>query len=108
MDAASNILDKFIAYVINPAILLIFAAGFAYFMFGMVMFMWNLRGGEASQEGKRHMLWGIIGMFIMVSVYGIIKIVDETFGFGSLAPGGAGTNAGRLDEIAPPVNFGGR
>lgn len=106
MEAASALLDKLITYVVNPAILLVFAAGFAVFMYGLLEFMWNLNSGEASQEGKRHMVYGIIGMLIMISVYGILKLVDDTFGFGALTPGGgSATDVRRGEGIGPPTNF---
>jgi len=30
--------------------------------------------------GKQHMIWGIIGMAIMVSVFGIINLIMSTIG----------------------------
>ncbi len=106
MEAASDLLDKVVTYIVNPVILLVFAAGFAIFMYGLLEFMWNLNSGEASKEGKRHMMWGLVGMFIMVSVYGILRIIDDTFGFGALTPGGgASTDVRRADGFGPPPNF---
>ena len=65
--------------IINPLIALIFAAGLLVFMWGMVQFMAGLNGeGEGAQDGKRHMLWGIIGMFIMVAAFAFIKIISST------------------------------
>lgn len=110
MEAASALLDKLITYVVNPAILLVFAAGFMVFMYGLLEFMWNLNSGEASREGKQHLVYGLLGMLIMVSVYGILKIIDDTFGFGALSPGGgASTDVRRADGIGPPAGWvGGR
>ncbi len=106
MEAANALLGKFVSFVINPAILLIFAAGFAVFMYGLLEFMWNLNSGEASSKGKAHMLYGLIGMLIMISVYGILKIVDETFGFGALGPGGgSSTDVRRGEGIGPPPGW---
>ena len=107
MDAATHLLNSFVKVVINPAILMVFSAGFLAFMYGLVEFMWNLNSGEASNEGKKHMLWGIIGMFIMVSVFGILTIVDDTFGFGSLNGNGSGTDVNRINDIVPPCIFSG-
>ncbi len=73
-------MNKLVDLVINPLILLVFAGGFFFFMWGMVKFLWNSREGEVSDDGKQHMLWGVVGMFIMVSVYGIITIMTNSFG----------------------------
>lgn len=80
MAAASQIIDRLVYSVIDPLILLVFAAGFFFFLWGLVKFLWNSREGEIASEGKQHMLWGVIGMFIMVSVYGIITLITGTFG----------------------------
>ena len=56
----------------------LFAAGFFMFLFGLTKFMLNLSRGAKSDEGKKHMLWGTIGMTIMVSGYGIVALIDNT------------------------------
>ena len=80
MNQADALVAKFISFVVNPIILLLFSLGLLFFIYGLVQFMFNLaQGGENRSEGKSHMLWGIIGMFIMSSVFGIIRLLDSTF-----------------------------
>lgn len=105
MQAATTLVNKFLTYIINPAILLVFAAGFAFFMYGLLEFMWNLNSGEASGEGKRHMIYGVLGMLIMVSVYGIISVIDDTFGFGALNGNGSATDVNRANNLTAPNVF---
>lgn len=67
--------------IIDPLLALIFAAGFLVFAWGLVQYIWALNGsGKDIEAGKMHMLYGIIGMFIMVSAYAIIKIIANTIG----------------------------
>lgn len=80
MQSASQIMNKVVDLIIDPLILLVFAAGFFLFMWGLVKFLWNSREGEINDDGKQHMLWGVVGMLIMVSVYGILTILTSTFG----------------------------
>src|SRR3989338_5516113 len=80
MDSVSNIMYRFETYIINPAILVIFALGFLLFVYGLVEFLWKLNEGGDTEEGKQHMIWGIVGMLIMVSVFGILELLDNTFG----------------------------
>lgn len=82
MQAASTLIDRFVTYIINPIILLVFAAGFFLFIWGLVQFLMALSDdarGQRHEAGKQHMLWGLVGMVIMVSVYGIIALIDNTF-----------------------------
>ena len=78
-----QILKNFVTYLINPAILVIFTAGFFLFTWGLVQYLFALNKGDEHNDGKRHMLWGIIGMFVMASVYGIITLLDNTFDLGA-------------------------
>lgn len=80
MSGISDVMSRFWNYLIYPAILVVFAAGFFLFVYGLVEFLWKLNEGGDNKEGKQHMIWGIVGMFIMVSVYGILSLVTNTFG----------------------------
>lgn len=84
---ASGFANKLVAVIINPLIALIFAAGLLVFIWGLVEFLWALNNqGKGVGTGKMHMLWGIIGMFVMVAAYTIIKIISNTLG--TPLPGG--------------------
>jgi hypothetical protein len=77
-------IDEFVGrintVIINPILALLFAAGLLYFLWGVTMFIWNSDSEDARREGSKHMLWGVIGMFIMVAVWGIIGVIENTFG----------------------------
>ena len=88
MDTGINlILNKFVDYIVNPAIYVLVALGLFIFVYGVFEFTQELSKGGDTTKGKEHMLWGTIGMFIMVSVFGIINVLNNTFGFG-LGPHG--------------------
>jgi len=89
MPVVNNILGKITSEILQPAAEVVFAAGFLLFLWGLVKFLYNVEEGGENSEGKQHMLWGIIGVFVMVSIWGIIKLLDATFGLGAL-PGGSG------------------
>lgn len=74
-----EILAKITEVIIQPAILLVFSLGFLLFVWGLVVFAANPTDTTKRQQGTKHMLWGIVGMFIMVSVQGIIFLIDDTF-----------------------------
>ncbi len=80
-NASSNVtglLNKISEVIINPIIFLLFAAGFVVFIWGLVQFVARLDNEEARATGGKHMLWGIIGMVIMVGVVGIVNIIQNT------------------------------
>jgi hypothetical protein len=75
-----QLLYNFQSYIVDPAMLLVFTTGFLVFIWGLVQFLWHIRDGSNHEDGVQHMLWGIIGMFIMVSVWGIIALIMNTIG----------------------------
>ncbi len=83
MQATAQIMERLNDLIIRPIILLVFAGGFFLFMWGLVTFLWNSKEGEIATDGKQHMLWGIVGMFVMVSVGGILTLILGTFGIDS-------------------------
>lgn len=82
--ATPNTFDSFLGrvslYILNPLIGLFFALAFMYFMWGVFSFIKDQDNEAARETGKKNMIWGIVGMFIMVAVYGIIGIIIGTFG----------------------------
>lgn len=95
MSAINSIVSKFQVYLVDPIILVVFAAGFFLFVYGLVEFLWNLNEGGDNKEGKAHMVWGVVGMVIMVSVYGILSLATNTFGIDMSNP---------VDNSAPATN----
>jgi hypothetical protein len=79
-DSVDVFLGRVNTLIFNPLIGLIFAVALGYFLWGVFVFMMDSDNSTKQSEGKQHMLWGIIGMFIMVAVYGIINIITGTFG----------------------------
>lgn len=70
--------------IINPIIGIIFALAVILFFYGVVKFLFYSENDDKRQEGRSHMIWGVIGMFIMVSVFGIIRLILDTLGVGGI------------------------
>jgi hypothetical protein len=90
---ASQTINAIIGAIINPTIALIFSAGLLVFLWGIVQFIWNSDNEEERKVGQRHIIWGFVGMFIMVAWFGISNIIAGTFNLGS-SPTTSGLNSG--------------
>ena len=78
-DAATcGLLGKFEIYIINPIFVLLLAGAGLLFIWGVVEFLLKLRKGDKADEGRDHMLWGLVGLFIIVSTMAILKIIANT------------------------------
>ncbi len=77
-----NLGQSLIALINNVAVPVLFAIAFIVFIWGI--FQYFIVGGhdeEKRETGKSLMLWGIIGFFIMVSVWGLVNILRGSFTF---------------------------
>ena len=66
--------------IINPLIGFLFALAVVYFLYGLVQYLMSPDNEEIKKNSRQHMLWGIIGLFIMIGVYGILNLVLNTLG----------------------------
>lgn len=65
--------------VINMIIPILFGIALLFFLWGVVKYIKN--GGEpkAREEARNFMIFGIIGLFVMVSVWGLVRVLVNTF-----------------------------
>ena len=73
-----TLMNSISTVIIDPLIGLLFSLAVVYFIYGLAQYLLNPESEEVRKSSKTHMLWGIIGIFIMVSVYGIIDIIINT------------------------------
>ena len=63
--------------LVNSLVVIVIALAVLAFFWGLAKFIFNVSGDEKSvEEGKRIMIWGVIALFVMVSVWGIIRFVQ--------------------------------
>ena len=74
--------------ILNPLILLLFAVAFIYFIYSVIRFLSIDAGDKGTKriEARNSILWALVGMLIMFSVYGIIRFVLATFGISTSDP----------------------
>ena len=75
-----SIINSVLTNIINPTVKVIFALAVLYFIFGVWVFVHNAENSEKRQEGASHILYGTIGIFIMVAVGGIMYFIQHSFG----------------------------
>lgn len=82
--------DSFVSNVnkliINPLILLLFALAVVYFLYGIFEFISNQENEEKKTTGKNHMIWGIVGIVIMMGVFTILNMIMNTFNIKDINP----------------------
>lgn len=78
----NDFLDDVSSFINGTLIPLVFAIALLIFIWGIFKYF-ILGGGDDSsrEEGKKLMLWAIIGFVIMVSVFGIVNLIAGGLGF---------------------------
>ena|SRR3989338_3710994 len=83
-------LDGFIKNVndmiINPLILFLFALAVVFFLYGVLEFIFNQENEEKKTTGKSHMLWGIVGIAIMLGVWTLLNMIISTLDIKGIDP----------------------
>ncbi len=79
--------DTVIRIINTTLVPLVFALAFIVFLWGVFQFFIAGASDEEKREGgKSLMIYGFIGFFVMVSVWGIVNLLVGTFNLNSNAP----------------------
>ena len=68
--------------IVNTTIPVVASLAFLAFLWGLVKFISRVSGDEkAVSDGKNLMKWGLVALFVMVCIGGILEFVSNDFGF---------------------------
>ena len=56
---------------------IVFGLALLFFFWGVAKFIFAQGNVNAKDEGKSIMVWGVIALFVMVSILGIIKFIND-------------------------------
>lgn len=65
--------------VLDLLIPITFALALLFFFYGLADFI-RTASEKTKEEGKNRMKWGIIALFVMISIWGIIKYIGDSVG----------------------------
>jgi len=96
--------------ILFPVIFLLTGVALLVFMYGSFVYIANANNPAAREVGQKHIMWSIIGLFVMLSAFAILSLAANTLGLGNdlecadnpnasgcdlfLSPGGGGGNTG--------------
>lgn len=72
------LISKINTNIINPLITLLIAFGVVYFIWAASQVVST--SVDKKTEALKYLVWGIVGLFIMVSAIGILNVVCSTIG----------------------------
>lgn len=88
-----GLLTKFTTELVNPAVGILMTLAVVAFFWGLVKYIYS--AGAGKDEGKMIMVWGVVALFVMVSVWGLVKVISNTI-FGTDGQPGAAPNVNNV------------
>ncbi|KKU58663.1 MAG: hypothetical protein UX81_C0018G0005 [Parcubacteria group bacterium GW2011_GWA2_47_12] len=80
MNVVNTFINKIGENILNPLIYLMFGVASLTFAWGVYVFLVNLDNEEKRKEGGWVMLWGVLGMAVMLGAKGIVAVIKGTIG----------------------------
>lgn len=86
INNANDLITRLLS-IFDTAVYLLIALGFIYIVWNIVMyFIKGKEGDENRSEARKHAMWGIVGLAIILSVWGLVNILVNTFRTDTNAP----------------------
>ncbi len=79
-EPAKRLIENILKEILNPVITLMIGLAILYFLWGVFQFIRNAESSPERKKGGMNMLWGALGLFIMVTAYGILNLILGTLG----------------------------
>ena len=76
-------LDQIVAFIsktVNLVIPIMIGLAIIYFFWGLIQYIRSAGDPKKASEGKSIMIWGIIAIAVMVSVFGLVSWLQGLFG----------------------------
>ena len=88
----TELINFFTDLIYKSVVPLLVALAVVYFIWGLITFIKNADSEPEREKGRSRMIWGVIALFVIVAVWGLVGVLANTFGVRVGIPGPPGTN----------------
>ncbi len=67
-----------VSYLVGMLIPIAFALALLFFFYGVAKYIWT--EGQGKAEGKQIMIWGVVALVVMSSIWGIVYFINTELG----------------------------
>lgn len=86
IDNANDLVSR-LASIADVVIYLLTALAVIYIVYSVVMFMVKGKEGDENRhEAVMQIIWGIVGLAVILSIWGLVNILIHTFGTSNNVP----------------------
>jgi hypothetical protein len=90
-SSVTDLINFFTGLIYSSVVPLLIGLALVVFFWGLVVFIQKSDSAAEQEKGRSMMLWGIIALFVMFSVWGLVGILASTFGLRVCLPGAPGS-----------------
>lgn len=84
-------LASYLVFIMNNVVAVLIVLGLVIYFAGIASGITKMGSEDGAEERKNYFFWGIVALFVMVSVWGILRLLQNTL-FGG--QGGVNTGGG--------------
>lgn len=96
---AYEFVARFNEVILYPVILLLTGIAFLVFLYGCLVYITHAENSSAREQGRNHIIYSLIGMFVMLVAYAILTIAANTFGLQNRLDCANNPNSAGCDEV---------
>lgn len=78
LGTTANQIVTTLSTIVNGLIPVVFGAALLFFFYGLARYI--LGGAEDKEKGRNLMIWGVVALFVMASIWGLVRLLQTTFG----------------------------
>lgn len=82
----SSLVVWVICFIMKALVPLAFALALVLFIWGVIKYVINADNEAKRKEGGKFILWGIVALFVMLSVWGLVAVLSNTFNLDTAIP----------------------
>jgi hypothetical protein len=68
------------AYLFQTIVPVLIMVAVALFIWGLVLFIFSSGDEKKLDEGKQRMMWGVIALFFIVTIWGLVALLQQLTG----------------------------
>jgi succinate dehydrogenase/fumarate reductase cytochrome b subunit len=78
-SSVGDIINMGTCILLKSVVPLLFALAIVAFVWGIIQYFLNPENEEKKKKGKSYMIWGLIALFVMVTMWALVAVLSDTF-----------------------------
>jgi predicted PurR-regulated permease PerM len=78
LTSTGNFFAKVLGILTETIIPIVFALAMLFFFWGIANYI--RKEGNEKDEARKAMVWGVIALFVLASVWGLVRLIQSEFG----------------------------